>query len=637
MQLPRAFSCFRLTKVCGPLCLLWATLAPAIAESRLGPVESALQSRIDSLSGLVTRPAERDALKNYYAGRAYQPVWFDDRGPTRAASEAVKEMTEAETWGLKASDFQLPAAATPLDGGRWTAEQVAAAEFELTAAILRYARHARGGRIGEPEKMLSDFLDRSPALVEPAEVLSRVAQAAHPGEAMRAFHPSHEQFSKLHDLYVKVRGGAKVAVIANIAAKGALLAPGQTHADIALLRRRFKVAAAAGKEEFYDDKLVSAVKAFQESMSLPADGIAGPVTRKALNAEAPDKLQAIVASMEQWRWMPRDLGRTHLLVNVPAFTVNFMQDGVSKLEERVIVGKQDTQTPVFSKDMTAVVLRPSWFLPDSIKLEKLLHAARRGKSIEDEGIIIKKGERVVKSWDVDWDKAELSEYSIFQPSGDGNALGDVKFLFPNKHSVYLHDTPTKKLFEASDRLFSHGCVRLRNPLAMAQLVLDNDKGHGAFNAARLVKDGPGSNQIMLDTPLPMHIGYFTVWVGANGEAHFFADSYGHNERISLALQEKWDAIDKGVDRLAKIVSEHDKGEIAALSTPAQARPRQAQDDGDRPVRQRSRTYVPPQGLINAAESHDDAQKHRNGKGSSVTKVSHKSSYVTELMRSAYVH
>ena len=299
--------------------------------------------------------------------------------------------------------------------------------------------------------------------------------------------------------------------------------------------------------------------------------------------------------------------------------------------------RTESPTPVFSKNMTSIVLRPSWFLPDTIKQEKLLSAARHGRSLEDEGIVVMKGKRVVKSWTVDWEKAKLSEYSIFQPSGDGNALGDVKFLFPNKHSVYLHDTPTKKLFEASDRLFSHGCVRLRNPLAMAQLVLDNDKGHGAFNAARLVKDGPGSNQIMLDTPLPMHIGYFTVWVGANGEARFFADPYGHNERISLALQEKWDAIDKGVDRLALAGREHAKGEIASALAPAQARPRQAQDDGDRPVRQRSRTYVPPQGLIKAAESHDDAPKHRNGKGSSATKVSHKSSYVTELMHSAYIH
>ena len=639
MLLRGSYSGYLIANVCAPVCILLAHLAPAFAEGETARVETALESKIDSLSDLVTRPADRDALKTFYAGRAYRPVWFDEGGPTRTAAEVIKEMAAAETWGLKAADFQLPEAASPFNGGRWTVQQTAAAEFELAASILRYARHARGGRIGEPEKMLSEYLDRRPALAAPADVLGQLTQASHPGDALRSFHPLHEQFAKLHDLYVKLRGQSKGDQTFKIALKGPHLVPGQTRSEAAVLRRRLGGTAASGTEDLYDDDLVTAVKSFQQTMSLRADGIVGPATRKALNEEAPDKLQAIVASMEQWRWMPRDLGRTHLIVNIPAFTIGFVKDGVQKLEERVIVGKHETQTPIFSKDMTAVVLRPSWFLPDSIKLEKLLTAARRGKSIEDEGIVIKKGARVVKSWDVDWNTAKLSEYSIFQPSGDGNALGEVKFLFPNKHSVYLHDTPKKSLFEASERLFSHGCVRLRNPLAMAQLLLDNDKGAGAFDVASLVRDGPGSNQVMLDTPLPMHIGYFSVWVDADGEAQFHGDPYGHDERITLALNQKWETIDKGVDHLAEVSSEREKSQRTAPDIPAGLRQKAAQERADKggedaQARKRARAFAPPQGLIKAAESHETAppkpQNSSSGKA-------HRAGYVSELMQAAYVH
>ena len=251
--------------------------------------------------------------------------------------------------------------------------------------------------------------------------------------------------------------------------------------------------------------------------------------------------------MEQWRWMPDDLGSSYLLINIPAFSIDFVRNGASVLNERIIAGKPDKPTPVFSKNMTSVVLRPSWFLPDSIKLEKLMSAKRRGRSLEDEGIVVKKGKKVIDSTDVDWEYADLRQYSIYQPSGDGNALGDVKFLFPNKHSVYLHDTPTKSLFEASERLYSHGCVRLRNPLTLAQRILDADKGAGAFKVSELVRNGPGSNEIFLSKPLPVHIGYFTVWVDSKGEAAFLGDPYGHDERIALALDHKWDEIAKQVE------------------------------------------------------------------------------------------
>ena len=153
---------------------------------------------------------------------------------------------------------------------------------------------------------------------------------------------------------------------------------------------------------------------------------------------------------------------------------------------------------------------------------------------------------------INWSKANLSAYKIYQPSGDDNALGLVKFLFPNKHSVYLHDTPSRSLFNDPVRLFSHGCMRVRNPQVLAQRIFDIDRGDAAPDVKRLVRKGPMNNQFTLDTPIPVHVGYFTVWVGDHGEPNYYKDYYGHQKRITLALAGKWDQIDIGEDHLAAV-------------------------------------------------------------------------------------
>ncbi len=387
-----------------------------------------IRDRLQQSAAAKITLANSDALTAFYSARDYRPLWVDETGPTRAATKALFEFANSAAWGLDSSGYRMAAVAQPMAGGRWTAEQTAAAEIEIASAVLAYARDARGGRITEPDRQLTTYLDRAPRLPDPIAVLNSAAAAADPGSYLRAFHPSHAQFHALKGVLAGLLEDQKRQEDVKISTKGAALLPGKTYPEAATLRRRFGVPAEAGAEQTYDAQLVAAVKEFQAAMSLKPDGIVGPATRKLLTVNVSDKIAAVVGNMEQWRWMPDDLGATHILVNVPSYTIDFVQNGATAFSERVIVGKEQTQTPIFSDEMTTIVMRPDWNLPNSIKLKKLLS----GRPLESQGLKVSKNGRVVDSGSVDWSKANLSAYAVYQKSGADNALGAVKFLFPEQ-------------------------------------------------------------------------------------------------------------------------------------------------------------------------------------------------------------
>ena len=566
------------------LMLLSVALAPPdarAAEPENAPPTVCTKLETDAISAFDAQ--DRDAIAAFYAGRECKPLWVDRTGPTRAADELIAELKHADEWGLKSSDFAVPSLDALKVSGKWSDDQTLTAELEITAAALRYAHQAQGGRIPQPDTQLSSYIDRQPELSRAEDILGQLSQTPNPGAVLRSLQPRHEQFLRLKGLLAKLRGKQNtVPPDQEIARRGEMLQPGMKNAEVAILKRRFGVTSAPGEETLFDAALAEAVKTFQESASLAADGFVGPMTRDALAGESPEKnavrIAAVIANMEEWRWMPRSLGDTYILVNVPAFSIRLMQDGKTLFDDRVVVGTAKTQTPIFSKNMKTIVLRPEWNLPDSIKLTALLS----GRSIERQGYVVMRNGHTVDSTQVNWGRANLSEYTFYQPAGDDNALGLVKFLFPNKHSVYLHDTPSRYLFNERVRLYSHGCVRVRNPQQLAQKIFDIDRGAAALDVKSLVHKGPKDNDVALDTPLPVHVGYFTVWVGDDGNAEYFRDFYGHQQRITLALAGQWNRIDVGKDHLA------------AVDTSALQQVRLRSD-----VRKRSasrRKYDPPMGL-----------------------------------------
>jgi len=462
--------------------------APA-AASDAADFSRELTERLAASSGNLTAAEREDraALAAFYAGRKHAPVWIGAAGLTPAAEAAIGEIRRADDWGLEASAFQLPAPPAPA-GSEVSRAARADAEIALGFAILKYARHARGSR-SDPAT-LSKFLDRKLPLLQPQRVIDAAATAQAPDAYLRSLHPQHPQFEALRQRYLALKRGQPVTL------SGDQSAP-------------------------------------------EADKNTGK--QKAAAAPEPATARQLLVNMEEWRWMPETLGDFYVWVNVPEYTLRVVKNGQVIHTERVIVGKTDTQTPVFSQDMEQVIFHPFWGVPESIKRNDILPSLARGSTrvLARYNLRLQRGGRDIDPEAVDWSSADIRGFHVYQPPGAGNVLGTVKFRFPNKHDVYMHDTPTKNLFNAQVRTFSHGCMRVRDPQRLALLLLAEDQGWtGPRVAAAMVPGGAQYNQINLNRKVPVHVTYFTAAVEEDGKLTVFSDVYGHESKIALGMEGK---------------------------------------------------------------------------------------------------
>ncbi len=513
-----------------------ATPSPAAADGTERTVEDPFVTALKARLGQATRgegARERAALATFYEGRQYKPFWLTPSGLSASAEKIITEIRAADDWGLKASDFTVPSLAATADNA-----ERADAEVDLGLAVLKYARFARGGRI-DP-RSLTKFLDRSPPVLEPQAVLEQIAAAPDASLWLRGQHPQHPQFEHLRQKYLSMTRSSRV--VANVAKvpKGPVLAPGARHADIALVRARLGVAATA-ENDIYDEALERKVIALQAERELKVrNGKIDAATRQALNSIEFDSARRILANMEQWRWMPDQLGSYHVWVNIPDFMIRVVENGKVIHSERIVVGKSDTQTPIFSDQMEQIIFHPFWGVPDSIKRNELQpNLAAGGAILARQGLKVQYRGRDIDPGSVDWQSADMRNFHIYQPPGPSNVLGVVKFRFPNKHDVYFHDTSQKSLFNASVRTFSHGCMRVQNPIRLAELLLAHDRNMPKERVHSLASPGaPRDNQINLNNRFPVHITYFTASVDDDGKVAYRSDIYGHEERIALALEGK---------------------------------------------------------------------------------------------------
>lgn len=260
----------------------------------------------------------------------------------------------------------------------------------------------------------------------------------------------------------------------------------------------------------------------------------------------------LLANMEMWRWMHDDLGDMYLMANVPSYMIEIVREGKTIHSERIVVGEIGKQTSIFTRSLKSITFNPMWRVPESIKVKELWPSLLRGGGLmRQHGLEVetKDGRRL--DWrTMDWRSLDIRDYEVVQPAGRKSVMGYVKFSFPSQHTIFMHDTPDKWMFNSKQRTLSHGCLRLRNPLEVAKIVLDYDKGWDGAKIDDLAKRGPMNNEIPMEKRIRMHLAYFTMWVADDGTLKTYSDIYGHEKRVTQALEGRWDQIAKGRDHLA---------------------------------------------------------------------------------------
>ena len=491
-----------------------------------------------------TRKQEERALVDYYSAPDNRLLWVDGNGLTDRAQAVMEEIAKADDYGLRSSDYPLPKVGNENLDANWLADL----EIKLSLAVMDYARDARGGRI-EPTR-LSLNLDPTLALPNPLEVIQSIAMRSDPAAYLRSFEPDHPQFEALRKALIAARGGNADKNFVRIP-PGPLLELGVQHEQVALLRKRLQIPAEKNvNETLFDASVDDAVKRFKAAHNVLPDGIVGPDTRRLLNqaqqqATNPERVRLILLNMERWRWLPNDLGSSYVMINVPEFVLRVVNGGKPVQTTRVVVGKPDNQTPIFSSEIQEVVFNPYWNVPDSLKTDEILphiwdEALFDGDGVWNTSVLqrnhlrVSVGGKEIDPSGLDWSRVDIRSLNIYQPPGPDNVLGGVKFVFSNKHDVYMHDTPHKIMFAEPVRAESLGTVRVQSPDKLALMLLKQDQGWTDRNVALAIQNGYDQH-IALKQTIPAYITYFTLWANDDGSISTFGDIYGHDARMAGAL------------------------------------------------------------------------------------------------------
>jgi L,D-transpeptidase YcbB len=486
---------------------------------------------------------ERQPILDLYSSAGFKPLWLTGNAPSERAITVLAFAAKTFEDGLEPLAY-LPKGLSSFDN---VAEQLSAdpqelAQFEIamTAATLKLAREISSGQF-EPNR-LSRYNDIAPEHVDVGQVLKVMAWTPFPEAYLNNLMPKHEAYGLMKAELAKLRASRIKPAYEKIT-EGKSVKAGGSDPRILVIRDRMQVMGFLSSEEAavepelsskLDADLSAALKKFQKSAKLRQTGALDMATVKNLNRDTSQRdIQRLVYNMERLRWLPKNLGKRFVFVNQPAFEVRVMDRGNEVWRSNVIVGKPLNQTSAFHDEMETVVFNPSWGVPQSIIVNEYLGKLRRDPSYLDrQGFkVIAPNGQVIPSSAIDWAAyGDRPPFGVQQPPGKGNALGELKFLFPNKHDIYMHDTPTKNLFAEQVRTFSHGCIRVQNPREFAVAILGWDR-------ARVDKetDGRKSQSIPLPQKIPVHITYFTAWPDSTGKINYFNDMYERDETIEKAL------------------------------------------------------------------------------------------------------
>src|SRR5579864_309665 len=501
-----------------------AAPAPAAAATpaatALNGADAAVVDQLRNLASgkydrIIGNKKDRTIVDAFYSGRDYAPLWITDGKVNDRAKAVISYLGHVDQDGLDPADYPVPNFAALSEPG-----DLAEAELKLDMTIITYAHHASVGRV-HWSRVSADIYYTLTA-PEPADVLAAMVEAKDMAKALDAYEPHTPGYLALKAKLAEIRAG-KVEATKTPIANGAAPKVGATDERVPLLRERLNV---SGDGTTYDKALADAVKKYQQEHQLKVTGTLTQQTIDALNGRQPDKpVDIILANMERWRWMPHDLGNTYVIVNLADFTLRVMHDGKQVWVTRIVDGKPEMPTPIMQAEMKYITINPTWNVPPSIVNHEYLPALQQDPTVLD-----RMGLKVGKNPD--------GTVHIWQPPGDHNALGRIRFNFPNKFLVYQHDTPDKYLFAYDKRAYSHGCMRVQDPQRYAEVLLSLVRPNDGYTIERIKKmiDAGGEQDIQLPTFIPVNLTYQTAFVDDDGKLQFRDDVYGRDRTLLAILK-----------------------------------------------------------------------------------------------------
>ena len=510
------------------------------------------QDRIVDYNKLVKSSLWNDQINEFYHALDYQFAWFKKGKLTKNASELIAMLESSWREGLAAENYELPEIKMTIldlqdltDQKEKYGQTAAQLDILLSQAYLNYASDITNGR-HTPQQVDANW---GTYPQKKQNLVSDLASALKKGdvqESLVELRPKTVQYEKLMAAYQKLY---------LLSQNKAWLLPGYSttrkaeekdSSSYVVHLKKYLFATGDLKKadstylssQFFDNKLAEALKHFQFRHGLEQDGIAGKNTQQEMNKPIDYRLDQIRVNLDRLRWLPDDLGNNHIEVNIPEFSLKYFENNQLVTHMNVVVGRNQNYTPVLKDTLSYLVFNPTWNVPRSIATNEMLPKIKDDPMyLARNHYVLLKGSYISKDTinplEVDWSEitSDRFPYQIVQQPGQFNALGTIKFIMPNNHNIYLHDTPSHHLFSRAQRNFSHGCIRVENPLELAETLLKGQINNDSINKLLAEKE---PKTVVLDKKVAVHMFYHTAWVDEQGNLQFREDIYNFDEK-SIAL------------------------------------------------------------------------------------------------------
>ncbi|GAA2873441.1 murein L,D-transpeptidase YcbB/YkuD [Aminobacter niigataensis] len=524
----------------------FSKLVPTTQSVSLEPslAGTAFREALAGLSdfNLVAEKEIAKALLDYYSANP-DFIWVTGQVANSRAEDAIRSLSDAAGHGLMPADYSVavPQAAFATDDTAGRLKTLIRFEMAMSARALRYVHDAQGGRI-DPNR-ISGYYDFAAKPLDMVGVLKSLSQSQDARALLEGYHPKNPEYQALRVELEALRASEENDIVVDAKL---LLKPGETSPELPKLLHLIarglddemggeygETLARLGASEIYVPELVPVIEAVQKRAGLKPDGVVGPRTVATLaGTSKADRLDKVLVALEQLRWLPSDLGSPRVFINQPAYTASYIDGGVEKLKMKTVIGKTTNQTSFFQDEIEQVDYNPYWGVPQSIIVNEMLPRLRNDPSYLDRAgyeVTDSRGKRIPSSA-IDWGQYGAKvPFSVRQAPSEANALGELKILFPNKHAIYMHDTPQKALFDRDSRAFSHGCIRLSDPRGMAAAVLGTDVDH----IAAKLKQGHSFEKVT--RKIPVYVAYFTAWPDLDGKVEYFGDVYDRDAKLRDAM------------------------------------------------------------------------------------------------------